>query len=1123
MRRRVKIQRLKCAAVIFLLLFMMTSPIADTPAMAAGGVASLHMNGGTGYNFQFVFALAGGGPNQSINIPGNGTVAAIYTPSGGSLQIGDQLIYVVVTDSSGAPIGVILPSAIGHRSDSTAVLQADGSMGANGQMVGNTGTINFWFNGFSSAGTQQGTSYIVANKVWLNADGTVFTGTPPALSFTLNGTTTVGSLPVINIPMLSGVPVLVLDGTYTIAEPAISGFNLISITSTTMTPNLPGRTATANNTSNSNYSATFTNQAIPNSTPFQMYGLKMGDGVPGLGYMPPGIFNFTVTDNATGLVVATGTNDVEQYYDSGTQTTQAYINFTPIVYTTADVGQQKTYTIREVGTTSQYWTFDNTSTITYWVNVSLNGNTIEGSAPYFVEILFRNSYNARGSFTPVASKTAAGGTMVANQFTYAVLDSAGNAVSTGTNDANGNILFTPITYSAPGTYTYTVVETNPNVNGWKLMNTAPFPLTVDVSDPNPPDGALVVTPTYPSGGITFINVYESSAFLSLSAQKTASNGTLSAGQFQFAVLDENGNVVVTGSNDANGTVVFGTIEYHSYNAADLGYHRYSIVETSTSGGGWTTSSVVYPLLVSVVDNGNGTMTATPFTILRSGTIFNNVYGASGSITLTANKTTNGGTLAAGQFSFAVQDEFGLVKAIGTNDAAGNITFTPINYTSADVGIHHYSVLETSQGGNGWTPSSVIYTVLVQVVDNGDGTITATPTYPASGVVFVNTYESGGSIALSGTKATVGGSIAANTFSFAVMDDSGTVVSTGTNDANGDILFSAIPYTITDVGTHNYTIAEKNVGAVSWTIDSTVYNVSVNVTDNGDGTLTAVANYPAGGLVFTNNFNAPAVGSLTIAKIFNGLPAGHNAFNQNNISPITFTVVGTGSAGAQIYRSVVPFTRANFTYNPITGGFQCILPNLPLGVYTVTESGGHVPGLELSLNVQLPSVPLVPTGATFSITNNYSTTPVTAPVDHPALTVNKVFHGLTTAQRPANFQIIITGPGGFSQTLNLDQAVSGTGGTFTNLAAGTYTITEANNNVPGYRMTVSINNNPVSLPYAVQVTGGHIMITIDDFYTPGASAPATGVRWNIIIPVILFVLAAACITVALILRKRSKNK
>jgi len=1105
MLRRINKQRIKRVISVFLLLlFMMSVSITDTPAMAAGGVASLHMNGGTGYNFQFVFQLA---PPRSgtgeIDIPGNGTVSANYI-GGGSLAIGDQLIYVVVTDSNNIPIGIILPSAIGHRSDSSDVLQADGSMGTNGQMVGNTGTINFWFNGFTG-GAQAGASYITANKVWLNADGTQFTGTPPSLTFLLNGTTTILNLPVVNIPMLPGVPVLVEDGDYTITEPNIPGYRLTNIFSSTMQTDLADREAFVNNTYSSNYSATFTNQAIPNNTTLTLYGEKIGNNIPATTTLvPAGTFLFTVTDQATGEIVATGTNEAATppFY-SGT----AYmaIDFTPIEYTQYDLGQH-TLIVKEVGTNDPTWIVDNLTEWEVMVNVSLSGNNVVANATYMGEILFHNYNDARGAFEPEPinfTKTAAGGSMVQNQFTFAILDANGNVVSTGTNDTAGNtsnISFTPITYSTTGTYTYTVVETNPNINGWRLMNTAPFPITVVVAeDPSDPTGPFLVEPTYPAGGINFINLYESTGSLSLSAQKTASGAALRAGQFQFAVVDNSVNppaTIATGTNDANGTIVFSDILYHSYTPGDVGFHRYSIIETSTSANGWTTSSITYPLLVSVVDNGNGEMSVQSFTILRSDFIFTNIYGSTGSVVLTAQKRANGNTLTAGQFTFAVQNELGGTVATGVNDAAGNITFTPISYTNADVGTHSYTILETSTDNNGWTPSSVVYNVSVQVVDNGDGTLTITPTYPESGVIFTNTYMSSGSIVLTATKNVSGSTpaAAAGAFNFAVIDDTGTVVSTGTNDANGNIFFSAIPYTLSDVATapHNYTIVEKDTGSVNWQTDGTVYNVSVSVSDNGTGSLITNQTPPPENIVFNNTFVPPPSGTLIVSKAFTGLPAGLNVFNPNLISPITFLVVGNDSAGNEIYRLTVPFNRANFSWNLSTGTFDCVLPGLPLGTYTVTEAGGNVPGYQLNISTPLPSESLTTTGAIFNITNNYSPSPVTPPDTPPitppltpALTVNKAFHGLTVAERPANFQIVITGPGGFNQSLNLNQAISGSGGTFTNLAAGSYTIREVNSSVPGYNMTVSTNNTPLTLPYTIQIsdTSGHVTITIDNFYTP----------------------------------------
>jgi pilin isopeptide linkage protein len=943
----------------------------------------------------------------------------------------------------------------------------------------------------------------VANKIWLNADGTTFTGTTPPLTFLLNGATTAatGSLPVTNIPMLPGVPVLVLDGNYTITEPSITGFNLISIFSTTMTPNLGTRSANAPVTSNSDYSATFTNQAIPVSTTLTLYGEKIGNDIPSTTTLVPAeTFLFTVTDQATGQIVATGTNEAATppFYSA---TAYMAIDFTPIEYTQFDLGQH-TLIVKEVGTNDPTWIVDNLTEWEVMVNVSLSGNNVVANATYMGEILFHNYNNARGYFEPAPinfNKTAAGGSMVQNQFTFAILDANGNVVSTGTNDNAGNtstISFTPITYSTAGTYTYTVIETNPNINGWRLMNTAPFTITVDVAvNPSDPTGQFIVIPTYPAGGINFINVYESTGFLSLSAQKTASDAALRAGQFQFAVVDNSTtppSTIATGTNDANGNISFSSIAYHSYTPNDMGFHQYSIIETSTSANGWTTSSVTYPLLVSVADNGNGTMTVTPFNISGSNFIFTNIYGSTGSVTLTAQKRANGNTLSAGQFAFAVQNELGGTIATGVNDAAGNITFTPISYTLSDVGIHSYTILETSTDNNGWTPSSVVYNVSVQVTDNGDGTLTATPSYPggsSANVIFTNTYMSSGSIVLTATKSVSGSTLvaAAGAFTFAVIDDSGAVVSTGTNDANGNIFFSAIPYTTADVATapHNYTIVEKDTGSANWQTDGTVYNVSVSVRDNGTGSL-ITDQTPAGtDIVFNNAFVPPPSGTLVISKAFTGLSAGLNVFNPNLISPITFLVVGNDSTGNEIYRLTVPFNRANFSWNLSTGTFDCVLPGLPIGTYTVTESGGHIPGFELSISTPSPSQSLATTGAIFSITNNYTLSPVTPPADTPALTVNKVFHGLTAAQRPADFQIGITGPGGFNQTLNLNQAISGSGGTFTNLAAGTYTINEVNSNVPGYNMRVSINNNPVTLPYAIQIsdTSGHLTVSIDNFYTP----------------------------------------
>jgi len=1116
-------QKIKCVlCTILLLLLILPLPSAEaTDIIAFGSTASLHMNGGTGYIFNLIFSTSAG--NQTIVLPGSGTVPAIYSPSGNGLAINDQLLYVDVTDSTGAKIGTILPNAIGSRS-STAVLQADGSMGANGVMVGNTGTINFWFNGFGTV-DQPGASYITANKVWLNADGSIFTGTPPGLNFVLSGTPT-GGASVANIPMEPGVPVLVQDGIYTVYEPPITGFQLVNITSSNMQTDLPSRTASAT-TSKSNYTVTFTNKSASYSGSLILEGTKTGDTA-----FAEGIFMFTVTD-ATGQIVATATNT------ASTATPPGEIIFTPIVYTEADVGKTFTYTVKEVATatTGSNWNIDSTE-FTVLVVVTLEGNNIVATPTPSVDITFNNTTPAPPSpsavpFTPVAQKVVIGTTVLSeNQFNFVIKDTTtGNIVSTGTNAAGvanasantstADIIFTPIVYTDTGSYEYAIEETTPGGNGWIVLSG--IPNTIDVTVTNPTGTQLVVTPEYSPDPIVITNRYVSGGVLSLGAHKTTSGGTLSSGQFQFQVYNEFNNWVASGTNDANGNVNFGTIRFSNTIPGSIGFHMYTIVESSTSGGGWTTSTVTYPVLVRVNDNGNGIMNVTAFNLNTDNFVFVNTYGASGSVVLTGTKLASGGTLTDGQFAFAVVNESGVTVATGTNNAAGNITFTPINYSSNDIGTHHYSIFETSLGINGWTPSSVVYHVSVTVIDNGDGTLTATPIYPRQGLVFINTRDSVGSIALVAAKSVVGAPMIAGQFSFAVLDENGVVVSTGTNDAAGNILFSAIPYRLDAVGTHNYTIVETTSVAPFWQTDNTVFNVTVNVVDVVAGRLNVTATYPDGGVNFTNTFTPPDR-MLTITKTITGFQ-GFNVFDPNAISPITFLVVGTDASGAEVYRQTVAFDSSTFQWNPNFRNYTAVLHNLPAGSYRVYERGGFAPGYTNKQNPPQTANVSNTAPAAVAFTNIYTRNPV-PPANHPAVTVNKVFHGITNAEIPAGFRLLLNGPGGYNSTINLSDAMSATGGLITDLAPGTYTISEQNNIVPGFINNVSINGRSVTLPYSFQITQttGHIMITIDNNYTrPPMPSPQTGVYRNISIPILMLSFGAVIITGAEVYRRYRISK
>jgi len=92
----------------------------------------------------------------------------------------------------------------------------------------------------------------------------------------------------------------------------------------------------------------------------------------------------------------------------------------------------------------------------------------------------------------------------AGQFNFAVYEED-KLVSTGRNDADGNIIFSAITYKQEGTHTYKVVETSADGNGW-ITDAREHTVTVTVTENN---DVLSAKADYPSGTIpTYYNLYD---------------------------------------------------------------------------------------------------------------------------------------------------------------------------------------------------------------------------------------------------------------------------------------------------------------------------------------------------------------------------------------------------------------------------------------------------------------------------------------------------------------------------------------------------------------------------------------------------------------------------------------
>lgn len=98
----------------------------------------------------------------------------------------------------------------------------------------------------------------------------------------------------------------------------------------------------------------------------------------------------------------------------------------------------------------------------------------------------------------------------------------------------------------------------------------------------------------------------------------------------------------------------------------------------------------------------------------------------------------------------------------------------------------------------------------------------------------------------------GATLADGQFSFELVDESGTVVATATNDEEGVVAFDAL--TFDAAGDYAYQVREVASGVEGVTYDSTVHNVAVHVTNDYLGHL--VAEVEGNDPTFTNSFEEP---------------------------------------------------------------------------------------------------------------------------------------------------------------------------------------------------------------------------------------------------------------------------
>lgn len=294
------------------------------------------------------------------------------------------------------------------------------------------------------------------------------------------------------------------------------------------------------------------------------------------------------------------------------------------------------------------------------------------------------------------------------------------------------------------TFTYTVTESG-SAPGVTNDTNATRKVSYTVSD----DGAghLSVKREGDDGAaFTFTNTYgvaptDSSVTDQVKTVKRLTGRNLAAGEFTFELL-EDGVVVATGTNDANGNVTLSPIHYEA-----PGTHTYTLREACPNAlgqyRGVTYDGTTYTVVTTVSDNGDGTLTAThklEGTTESAG--FTNKYHAMPTqVSIGAIKVLEERELKKDEFSFKLVGED--IESTVTNDADGKINFDKFEYD--EPGTYVYTINEVKGDEAGMTYDKSVFTATVNVVDDGEGNLKASVAFAkgdksVEGIVFNNTYK-----------------------------------------------------------------------------------------------------------------------------------------------------------------------------------------------------------------------------------------------------------------------------------------------------------------------------------------------------------------------------------------------
>ena len=639
------------------------------------------------------------------------------------------------------------------------------------------------------------------------------------------------------------------------------------------------------------------------------------------------------------------------------------------------VGTARLAFIDELHTTKESVGGNNTGTATDVLNPKWNNVSAKATATHVNSYLGNNgkiSFNVTP--TTVETKASFGLTKVlegrswtdADEFKFELSATPKNdapmPASTDTTvhkpdqDGKGKaaIDFGEITFNKPGEYTYEVREVKGDAGGITYSdNVATFKVTVAVNA----TGGLKADVEKISGETEFKNTYsaKTEAPLTLEATKTLSGRPMVDDEFKFALSYAGHDEVLLNATNKSGKVEFGPLTYTTKSLAKLveedkasfdaradkptwTIHYIAAEQTGKLPAGVSATVSAIDACVTVVDNGDGTLTATAVYGDAGNKFVNSYTAASAEVSLVGKKNLqvpDGLTPAdiAGKFTFIVTGEEGApmpTSTSATNDDKGKVDFGKITFTLDDLNkalgekpekrehTFTYTVTESGEVAGVTNDANATRKVSYTVTDDDKGNLSVS--HKPDGDVaftFTNAYNvKPVEDQITATKFLTGRDLKEGEFSFELVEGD-KVVAKGTNAADGTIAMDKITYD--KPGTHTYTLREKlpNEAGLSngITYDKTNYTIKTSVIDNGDGTLkvthTLEGTKPAR---FENKYNtAPNESSvtdqITAKKVLTGRDLKAGEFSFELVEGNDVVARGTNAADGKIVMDPVTYTEA----------------------------------------------------------------------------------------------------------------------------------------------------------------------------------------------------------------------